>query len=84
MQLAFEHHVAAHRCNADQIRFLRAVRELFLKQRRLVEADLYEPPLTQFGRKAVDCYFSSAEIRGLLELTERLAAWAVSGKPAAV
>lgn len=47
---------------------------LFLKQRRLVEADLYEPPLTVFGRNAVDRYFSPAEIRGLLELTERLAA----------
>jgi len=31
-------------------------------------------PLTVFGRNAVDRYFSPAEIRGLLELTERLAA----------
>lgn len=73
VQRAFEQHVAAHRYNADQIRFLRAVQELFLKQRHLVEADLYEPPLTVFGRNAVDRYFSPAEIRGLLELTERLA-----------
>jgi type I restriction enzyme, R subunit len=74
VQRAFEQRVAAHRCNADQIRFLRAVQELFLKQRRLVEADRYEPPLTIFGRNAVDRYFSPVEIRGLLELTERLAA----------
>jgi type I restriction enzyme, R subunit len=38
VQRAFEHHVATHRYNADQIRFLRAVQELFLKQRRLTEA----------------------------------------------
>ena len=74
VQRAFEQHVAAHRYNADQIRFLRAVQELFLKQRHLVEADLYEPPLTQFGRNAVDRYFSPAEVRDILDLTERLAA----------
>ncbi len=74
VQRAFERHVTAHRYNADQIRFLRAVQELFLKQRRLAEADLYEPPLTQFGRNAVDRYFSPAEVRDILNLTERLAA----------
>lgn len=74
VQRAFEHHVAAHLFNADQIRFLRAVQELFLKQRHLVEADLYEPPLTVFGRNADDRYFNPAEIRNLLELTELLAA----------
>jgi type I restriction enzyme R subunit len=74
VQRAFEQYVTAHRYNADQIRFLRAAQELFLKQRHLVEADLYEPPLTVFGRNAVDRYFSPAEIRGLLEMTELLAA----------
>jgi len=74
VQRAFEHHVATHRYNADQIRFLRAVQELFLKQRRLVEADLYEPPLTVFGRNAVDRFFSSPEIDEILALTEKLAA----------
>ncbi len=74
VQRTFERHVAAHRYNADQIRFLRAVQELFLKQHRLVEADLYEPPLTVFGRNAVDRYFTPAEIKDLVELTDRLAA----------
>lgn len=74
VQRAFEQHVAGRRYNADQIRFLRAVQELFLKQRRLVEADLYEPPLTQFGRNAVDRYFSPAEVQDILNLTEKLAA----------
>ena len=74
VERAFEHHVAAHRYNADQIRFLRAVQELFLKQRKLAEADLYEAPLTVFGRNAVDRFFSPAEVRDILDLTERLAA----------
>lgn len=74
VQRAFEHHIAAHRYNADQIRFMRAVQELFLKQRRLVEADLYEPPLTVFGRNAVDRFFSPPEVREILNLTDRLAA----------
>jgi type I restriction enzyme R subunit len=74
VQRAFEHHIAAHRYNADQIRFLRAVQELFLKQRGLAEADLYEPPLTVFGRNAVDRFFSPAEVREILNLTDKLAA----------
>ena len=74
VQRSFERHIAAHRYNADQIRFLRAVQELFLKQRRLVEADLYEPPLTVFGRNAVDRFFSPAEVREILNLTGKLAA----------
>ena len=60
--------------NADQIRFLRSVQEVFLKNRRLVEADLYEPPLTVFDRNAVERFFTPEEIRELLELAETLAA----------
>jgi type I restriction enzyme R subunit len=74
VQRAFEQHIATHRYNADKIRFLRAVQELFLTQRTLAEADLYEPPLTVFGRNAVDRFFSSAEVREILDLTDRLAA----------
>ncbi len=44
------------------------------EQPRLVEADLYEAPLTVFGRNAVDRYFNPAEVREILDLTERLAA----------
>lgn len=43
-------------------------------ERHLAEADLYEPPLTQFGRNAVDRYFNPAEVREILDLTERLVA----------
>jgi hypothetical protein len=50
------------------------VQEVFLQKRRLVEADLYEPPLTVFGRNAVERYFTPQEVRELLELLEALAA----------
>jgi type I restriction enzyme R subunit len=71
---AFERFIAAHHYNADQIRFLRSVQEVFLKKRTLVEADLYEPPLTVFGRNAVERFFTPEEIRELLELVNSLAA----------
>ena len=71
---AFERFIAAHHYNADQIRFLRSVQEVFLKNRKLVEADLYEPPLTVFGRNAVERFFTPEEIRELLELAGTLAA----------
>ena len=54
--------------------FFASVQEVFLKKRMLVEADLYDPPLTVFGRNAVDRFFTPQEISDLLELTESLAA----------
>jgi type I restriction enzyme R subunit len=74
VERSFARHITAHQYSADQIRFLRAVQEVFLKKRQLAEADLYDPPLTIFGRNAVEKYFTPAEIRELLHLTEKLAA----------
>jgi hypothetical protein len=54
--------------------FLASVQEVFLKNRKLVEADLYEPPLTVFGRNAVGRFFMPQEIRELLERAQALAA----------
>jgi len=71
---AFERHIAAHHYSADQIRFLRAVQEVFLNKRSLTEADLYDPPLSIFGDNAVERYFSTQEISELLKLTAALAA----------
>jgi len=74
VQRGFERHIQEHNYNAEQIRFLRSVQEVFLKKRALAEADLYGPPLTNFGRNAVDRFFTPQEIRELLQLTETLAA----------
>jgi type I restriction enzyme R subunit len=71
---SFQEHIISHKYTGDQIRFLRAVQEVFLGKRRLSEADLYEPPLTNFGRNAVERFFTPAEIKGIVALTEHLAA----------
>ena len=74
VQSAFEKHIAEHRYGGDQISFLRAVRSVFLSKRTLQAADLYEPPLTQFGRNAADRLFRPNEIEQLIALTDQLAA----------
>jgi type I restriction enzyme R subunit len=74
VQRGFERHIQAHNYNAEQIRFLRSVQQVFLTKRSLVEADLYDPPLTNFGRNAVERYFTPQQIGNLLQLTQSLAA----------
>lgn len=74
VQRGFERHIQAHNYNAEQIRFLRSVQEVFLAKRTLVEADLYDPPLTNFGRNAVERFFTPQQIGDLLHLTQSLAA----------
>lgn len=71
---SFEQHITTQRYSGDQIRFLRSVQEVFITKRRLAEADLYEAPLTNFGRNAVERYFTPDQIRDLMQLTERLTA----------
>ena len=50
------------------------MQDVFLKNRQLAEADLYEAPLTVFGRNAVEKYFTPGEIKELLKMTEAIAA----------
>jgi type I restriction enzyme R subunit len=70
----FEQFITSHSYTGDQIRFLRAVQEVFIENGRLSAADLYEPPLTTFGRNAVDRYFAPDEIDGIVALADSLAA----------
>ncbi|MCW6051979.1 hypothetical protein K4039_18245 [Lyngbya sp. CCAP 1446/10] len=70
----FEEFIAQQQFNANQIRFLRAVQNVFLKNRRLEVADLYEEPLDRFGEDAVERWFSEEEVDELIEFAERLAA----------
>ncbi len=70
----FQEHVARHNYSGDQIRFLRAVQDVFLAKRHLAEADLYEAPLTQFGRNAVERYFTPGEIKEIVALAEHVVA----------
>ena len=75
VQRQFENYITAHAFNADQIRFLRAVQSVFLQKHRLAMADLYEPPLTNFGQDAVDRWFSKQEIREMVEFSNQLAVY---------
>lgn len=70
----FQNHVAQHNYSGDQIRFLRAVQDVLLTQRRLAEADLYEAPLTSFGRNAVERFFTPQQIKEIVALAEHVAA----------
>jgi type I restriction enzyme R subunit len=74
VQRGFEQHIQVHNYNAEQIRFLRSVQQVFLAKHSLVEADLYDPPLTNFGRNAVERFFTPHQISDLLNLTQSLAA----------
>jgi type I restriction enzyme R subunit len=71
---AFEDHITSQRYTGDQIRFLRAVRDVFLSNQHLTEADLRDAPaLSAFGRNAADRLFSPNQIESLVRFTEELA-----------
>jgi len=68
----FEEYIGKHQFNADQIRFLRAVQNVFIQRRRLALADLYEPPLTRFGKDAVERWFTADERDEVLTFVDTL------------
>jgi type I restriction enzyme, R subunit len=70
----FDEHAVRNNYSADQIRFIRAVQEVFISKKRISQADLYEPPLTTFGRNAVERYFDPEQIKQIVVLAEHLAA----------
>ena len=69
----FDAYIAAQTFNADQIRFLRAVKSVLVQRRHLHIADLYEAPLTSFGQDAADRFFTEAERKNILAFTQTLA-----------
>jgi hypothetical protein len=72
---AFDAHITTHNYTGDQVRFLRAVQEIFSTQRELETVDLYESPaLGNFGRNAVDRLFSHKEVEELITMNQKLAA----------
>jgi type I restriction enzyme R subunit len=69
----FDAYMGAHvEYSADQLRFLRAVQNVFLQKRRLTMPDLYSPPLTAFGADAADRWFTREQIEEMLALAEWL------------
>jgi type I restriction enzyme R subunit len=72
---SFQDHITSHRYTGEQIRFLRAVEDIFLSRRQISEGDLYDSPqLTAFGRNAIEKLFSPVQVEELVRLTEELAA----------
>jgi type I restriction enzyme, R subunit len=70
----FSEYVSTHPFTADQILFIGAVQQVLLQRRRFTEVDLYEEPLTRFGRGAAERLFTPHEIADLLQFVDRLAA----------
>ncbi|MEG4939102.1 DEAD/DEAH box helicase family protein [Microcoleus sp. F4-D5] len=70
----FEDFIAQRQFNSNQIQFLRAVQNVFLKKRRLEVPDLYEAPLDRFGEDAVERWFTEEEVDDLIEFAAQFVA----------
>ncbi|MEG4489085.1 type I restriction-modification enzyme R subunit C-terminal domain-containing protein [Microcoleus sp. D2_18a_B4] len=70
----FEDFIAQRQFNANQIWFLRAVQNVFLKKRPFEVADLYEEPLNRFGEDAVELWFTKKQVDDLIKFTAQFAA----------
>jgi hypothetical protein len=69
----FDAYMGAHvEYSAGQLRFLRAVQNVFLQKRRLTMPDLYSAPLTAFGADAAERWFTREQIEEVLELVQWL------------
>jgi type I restriction enzyme R subunit len=68
----FEEYITRHAFNAQQIKFLRTVKTVLARKRRLHLADLYDPPLTSFGDDAADRWFTDDERADILTFAETL------------
>lgn len=60
--------------NADQLRFLRAMKAVLARQRKIELADLYEDPFTAFGQDAVERWFTDNEIDEIMKFAKKLTA----------
>ena len=68
----FEAYIQSHYFNADQILFLRTVRDVFKEKRHLELGDLYEGPFTTLGSEVADKWFAEEQLQDILSFAERL------------
>jgi type I restriction enzyme R subunit len=68
----FSEFISKHPFSGQQISFLRGVQNVFLQKKHLELADLYDPPLSNFGQDAVERWFTQDDITDMLTLTESL------------
>lgn len=70
----FDKHIAQHSYNADQLKFLSLVQNVFLHRHRLQLADLYDAPFTSLGEDAVERLFTTEQVQAIIDLANTLAA----------
>ncbi|MFH1761033.1 MAG: type I restriction-modification enzyme R subunit C-terminal domain-containing protein, partial [bacterium] len=58
---------------ADQIRFLRIVKNVFAKKKQISYEDLFEPPFTQMGADAAARLFAEDELREIVGIFNSIA-----------
>jgi type I restriction enzyme R subunit len=68
----FEALITEQQFNGDQVRFLRALRDVFISRRRLRRNDLYAEPMDAFGMDAADRYFSASQQAQILDFVTTL------------
>lgn len=73
VERAFQAYITNNHYQGEQIRFLRTVQDKMIEAGPLRKDDLYEAPFTSMGRNAVERLFTSKQIEGIVQLTERLA-----------
>ena len=54
--------------SAEQIRFLRTLRNVFAQKKHIEFNDLFEPPFTQFGIDAATKLFPEEELREIVDI----------------
>lgn len=60
--------------SAEQIRFLRTVKNVFAQKKHIEYIDLFEPPFTQFGVDAATRLFTEEELQEIISIFNRIAA----------
>jgi type I restriction enzyme, R subunit len=60
--------------SAEQIRFLRTIKNVFAKKKHIEYNDLFEPPFTSFGTDAATRLFSHEELQDIINIFNKLVA----------
>ena len=68
----FEHFATSQNFTGDQLRFLTALRDVFLSRRRLTLNDLFVAPMDSFGMDAADRFFTEAQQQHIVAFVSTL------------
>ena len=68
----FEQFITTQNFNSDQVRFLTALRDVFLSRRRLTLNDLFAAPMDSFGMDAADRFFTEDQQQQIVAFVDTL------------